>query len=96
MNVFVSMRHFLQNNSEIILSYNQRPQRIFFQGQIFDTYAKFESILASAENEIILIDNYVDLSILQRLAKKKPAPAKVRSAPQLLDTLTRLILRTDF
>lgn len=72
MNVFVSMRHFLQNNSEIILSYNQRPpQRIFFQGQIFDTYAKFESILASAENEIILIDNYVDLSILQRLAKKK-------------------------
>ena len=47
------------------------PQRIFFQGQIFDTYAKFESILASAENEIILIDNYVDLSILQRHAKKK-------------------------
>ncbi|MCI5519693.1 MAG: hypothetical protein MR424_07570 [Treponema sp.] len=57
--------------SEIILSYNQRPQRIFFQCQIFDTYTKFESILASAENEIILIDNYVDLSILQRLTKKK-------------------------
>ena len=95
MNVFVSMRHFLQNNSEIILSYNQRPPKNLFPGPVFDTYAKFESILASTENEIILIDNYVDLSILQRLAKKKPAPTKVRSAPQLLDTLTRLILRTD-
>ena len=46
-------------------------QGIFFQGQIFDAYAKFESFLSSAKKEIILIDNYVDLSILQRLAKKK-------------------------
>ena len=46
-------------------------QCIFFQGQIFDAYAKFESFLAAAKKEIILIDNYVDLSILQRLAKKK-------------------------
>ena len=46
-------------------------QGIFFKGQIFDAYAKFESFLAAAKKEIILIDNYVDLSILQRLAKKK-------------------------
>ena len=46
-------------------------QGIFFQGQIFDAYAKFESFLAAAKKAIILIDNYVDLSILQRLAKKK-------------------------
>ena len=46
-------------------------QGIFFQGQIFDAYAKFESFLSAAKKEIILIDNYVDLSILQRLAKKK-------------------------
>lgn len=46
-------------------------QGIFFQGQIFDAYAKFESFLAAAKKEIILIDNYVDLSILQRLTKKK-------------------------
>ncbi len=44
---------------------------IFFQGQIFDAYAKFESFVAQAKQEIILIDNYVDLSILERLAKKK-------------------------
>lgn len=45
-------------------------QGIYFQGQIFDAYAKFESFIAQAKKEIILIDNYVDLSILQRLAKK--------------------------
>ncbi len=49
----------------------KETQGVFFQGQIFDAYAKFESFLAAAKKEIILIDNYVDLSILQRLAKKK-------------------------
>ncbi len=44
---------------------------IFFQGQIFDAYAKFESFIQSAEKEIILIDNYVDLSVLERLTKKQ-------------------------
>lgn len=43
---------------------------IFFQGQIFDAYAKFESFLAKAKKQIILIDNYVDLSVLQRLTRK--------------------------
>ena len=46
-------------------------QGIFFQGQIFDAYAKFESFIQSAEREIILIDNYVDLSVLERLSKKR-------------------------
>lgn len=46
-------------------------QGIFFQGQIFDAYAKFESFLQAAKKDIVLIDNYVDLSILQRLAKKQ-------------------------
>ena len=46
-------------------------QGIFFQGQIFDAYTKFESFMSAAKKEIILIDNYVDLSILQRLAKKR-------------------------
>ena len=46
-------------------------QGIFFQGQIFDAYAKFESFIQSAESKIILIDNYVDLSVLERFAKKR-------------------------
>ena len=46
-------------------------QGIFFQGQIFDAYSKFESFITQAKAEIILIDGYVDLSVLDRLAKKK-------------------------
>ena len=47
-------------------------QGLFFQGQIFDAYAKFESFISQAQKEIILIDNFVDLSILERFSKKKP------------------------
>lgn len=46
-------------------------QGIFFQGQIFDAYAKFEAFIQSAEHEIILIDSYIDLSVLERLSKKR-------------------------
>ena len=57
---------------DLIDKYNVKDtQGIFFQGQIFDAYAKFESFIAQAKQEIILIDNYVDMSVLERLAKKK-------------------------
>ena len=45
-------------------------QGIFFQGQIFDAYAKFESFIAQAQKSIVLIDNYIDLSVLERFTKK--------------------------
>lgn len=48
----------------------EEKQGIFFQGQIFDAYAKFESFIAQAKKEIVLIDGYVDLSVLERLSKK--------------------------
>ena len=49
----------------------EEKQGIFFQGQIFDAYVKFESFIAQAQKKIVLIDGYVDLSVLERLAKKK-------------------------
>ena len=55
-----------------MLDANSVPlQGVFFQGQIFDAYAKFESFIQSATKEIILIDGYVDLTVLERLAKKR-------------------------
>ena len=70
-------KHLLESDKKIdelfslMDKYNvKETQGIYFQGQIFDAYAKFESFIAQAKKEIILIDNYVDLSILQRLAKK--------------------------
>lgn len=52
--------------------YNVKDEQgIFFQGQIFDAYALFQSIIQKAEKEIILIDNYVDTSVLKRFSVKK-------------------------
>ena len=45
-------------------------QGVFFQGQIFDAYAKFQSFIAQAQKEIVLIDNYVDITVLERLSTK--------------------------
>jgi hypothetical protein len=100
MNAFVQMRHYLQENANIIgqisvlknevhskfekydenfnkifHSLEQHPktqtQGIFFQGQIFDAYAFFQNIIQKAKKEIILIDGYVDLTVLEQFSKKK-------------------------
>jgi len=45
-------------------------QGVFFDGQIFDAYAFFSSLIKNAQNEIILIDNYIDETTLLHLSKK--------------------------
>ena len=47
-------------------------QGVFVQGQIFDAYTKFQELLQKAKKEIILIDNYIDLTVLDRLTVKSP------------------------
>lgn len=46
-------------------------QRIFFNGQIYDAYSLIIDIIKKADNKILIIDNYVDDSILKMLTKKK-------------------------
>lgn len=46
-------------------------QGIFFDGQIFDAYVFVNELLRQVKRSIILIDNYVDDSVLQQLAKRK-------------------------
>ena len=36
--------------------------------QIFDAYIAFQGLIQKARKEIILIDNYIDLSVLERLS----------------------------
>ncbi|HBX53552.1 MAG: DNA-binding protein [Bacteroidetes bacterium RIFOXYB2_FULL_35_7] len=43
---------------------------IFFDGQIFDAYAFVSKIIKSAKKSIILIDNYIDESVLTLLSKR--------------------------
>lgn len=47
-------------------------QGIFYQGQIFDAFSFFQNLIHKAQKEIILIDNYIDFTVLERLTKKQP------------------------
>lgn len=46
-------------------------QGIFFNGQIFDAYAFVAGLIRKAQARIILIDNYIDESVLVHLSKRK-------------------------
>lgn len=45
-------------------------QKIFFEGQIYDSYSLIIDIIKRAKEKIVIIDNYVDDSILEMLTKK--------------------------
>ncbi len=46
-------------------------QRIFFNGQIWDSYSLIIDIIKKANKKILIIDNYIDDSILKMLSKRK-------------------------
>ena len=46
-------------------------QGIFFEGQVFDAYVLIADIIRSAKKSIILIDNYIDDTVLKQLAKRE-------------------------
>jgi len=51
---------------------------VFFNGQIFDAYVFASDLIKSAKKRIMLIDNYLDESVLLMLAKREPtATAKL-------------------
>ena len=46
-------------------------QGIFFNGQIFDAYSFVSDLIRSAKKSIILIDNYIDDTVLTHFTKRK-------------------------
>ena len=46
-------------------------QQIFFDGQIYDAYSIIVDIIKKANKKILIIDNYIDDSVLKMLTKKK-------------------------
>lgn len=76
-----------ENFSKIFKELDSSPKKakegVFFKGQIFDAYAFFQDIIKSAKKEIVLIDGYVDLSILERFkAKQKNVSVKIYTDPR--------------
>ena len=46
-------------------------QGVFYSGQIFDAYTFVNDLIRSARKSVILIDNYIDDTVLIMLAKRK-------------------------
>ena len=60
---------------------------IFYDGQIFDAYVFVSGLIKSARNRIVLIDNYIDESVLLMLSKRATkVTAEIRTGrlPQTL------------
>lgn len=48
----------------------QKKQGIFFDGQVFDSHKFVSDIIRSADKSIVLIDNYIDDSVLTLFSKR--------------------------
>ena len=46
-------------------------EKVFFDGQLFDAHVLMSRLVESAEKRIVLIDNYIDESVLTLLLKRK-------------------------
>ena len=55
----------LQNNKE-----EKVTSKIFYNGQIYDAYSLIIKIIKEAKEKILIIDNYIDDTILEMLSKK--------------------------
>lgn len=54
------------------LENNELPQRgVYFDGQVYDAYQFVSDVIKNAKSSIILIDNYIDDSVLTLFSKRK-------------------------
>ncbi len=61
---FQELYNQIQTNKEL-------TQKIFFNGQIYDAYSLIIDLIQKANKKIVIIDNYVDKTILDMLTKKR-------------------------
>ena len=66
---------------------------VFFNGQIFDAYVFSAQLIKSAKSSLVLIDNFVDESVLLLLSKRLPGGTSIiytkQITPQLELDLTK-------
>ena len=48
------------------------PQKVFFDGQIYDAFEQMKKFVRMAKVELIVIDPYFDDSVLPLIAQKRP------------------------
>lgn len=63
----------LNNRMDFFIRTSVPPREgIFFDGQIFDAYTLMCELVRSARRRIVLVDNYIDDSVLCQLDKRAP------------------------
>ncbi|HBG69577.1 MAG: DNA-binding protein [Bacteroidetes bacterium GWF2_43_63] len=62
-------------------------QGLFFDGQIFDAYTFVSELIKSAKQSIVLIDNYVDETVLTLLSKRKKSVFAIIYSSQITKQL---------
>lgn len=68
-------RHLLQLDEKVdffVRSSLQPKEGVFFNGQIFDAYVLIADLIRQAKARIVVIDNYIDDSVLVQLSKRQP------------------------
>ena len=68
-------QHFRELDGKIdffVRSSLQPKEGVFFNGQIFDAYALVADLIRQAKTRIVVIDNYIDDSVLVQLSKRNP------------------------
>ena len=68
-------QHFRELDGKVdffIRSSLQPKEGILFNGQIFDAYVVIAGLIRQANTRIVVIDNYIDDSVLVQLSKRKP------------------------
>jgi hypothetical protein len=69
-NSYQSLSQEVKKISLQIQTHDLPKQGIFFEGEIFDAYIFVSNIIKKATNDIILIDNYIDETVLTLLTKR--------------------------
>lgn len=66
---------------------------VFYDGQIFDAYVFAADLIRSARKSLVLIDNYVDESVLLLLSKRQPGVSAEIWTGRLTTTLKQDLAR---
>ncbi len=65
-------------------------EKIFYDGQIYDAYSFIIGLIETAKTDIVLIDNYLDISVLDMLSKKQD-----NVMVRLITNIKTCLLQTD-
>ena len=60
---------------------NPKSEGVFYDGQIFDSYVFVSDLIKSAQKRLVLIDNYIDETVLLMLSKRSSnVSAEIRTS----------------